>query len=90
MMQAADLREGENDAGRGRLYRPRLGAILAEREMRAASVVILKVCRSCGHAERLGGKPFVTIMEATHRWERDDLTGLGWEHRAALRTILVD
>ena len=45
MVQAADLWEGDNVAGRGRLYRTRLGAILAEREMRAASMVILKVCR---------------------------------------------
>ena len=45
MVQAADLWERDNVAGRGRLYWTRLGAILAEREMRAASVVILKVYR---------------------------------------------
>jgi len=45
MVQAADLWKGDNDPGRGRLYRTRLGAILAERDMRAGSVVILKVCR---------------------------------------------
>ena len=45
MVQAADLWERDNVAGRGRLYWTRLGAILAEREMRAASVVILKVRR---------------------------------------------
>ena len=45
MTQAADLWEGDNVAGRGRLHGPGLGAILSEREMRAASVVILKVCR---------------------------------------------
>ena len=36
MVQAADLREGDNGAGRGRLYGTRVGAILVEREMRAA------------------------------------------------------
>ena len=51
MVQAADLCKGDNDAGRGRLYRTRLGAILAEREVRAASVVILKVCRQ--HTEQV-------------------------------------
>ena len=45
MVQAADLWEGDNVSGRGRLYRTRLGAILAEREMCSALVVILKVCR---------------------------------------------
>ena len=34
-----------NVAGRGRLYRTRLGAILAEREMSSALVVVFKVSR---------------------------------------------
>ena len=45
MVQAADLWEGDNVAGRGRLHRPGLGAIFVDREMRAASVVVLKGCR---------------------------------------------
>lgn len=45
MVQTADLWEGNNGTCRGWQYRTRLGAILAEREMRAALVVILKVCR---------------------------------------------
>jgi hypothetical protein len=45
MMQTANLWEGNNGACRGWLYRTRLGAIIVQREMRAASVVILKVCR---------------------------------------------
>ena len=45
MVQAADLWEGDNVAGRGRLYRTRLGAILAEREMSSALVVVFKVSR---------------------------------------------
>jgi hypothetical protein len=45
MVQAADLWEGDNVAGRGRLYRTRLGTILAEREMRAAPMVVFKVFR---------------------------------------------
>jgi hypothetical protein len=43
MVQAADLREGDNGACGGWLYEPRLGAILVQREMRPAVVVILKV-----------------------------------------------
>ena len=45
MVQAVNLWEGNNGAGRGRLYEPRLRAILAEREMCAAAVVIVKVRR---------------------------------------------
>ena len=45
MVQAADLGEGDNVAGRGWLYGSGLGAILVQREMCAASVVILKICR---------------------------------------------
>src|SRR5260370_11731262 len=40
MVQAADLWKGDNSASIGWVY-----GILAEREMRSASVVILKVCR---------------------------------------------
>ena len=43
MVQAANLWKGDNVARGRRLYGPRLGAILDEREMRAASVVIPKV-----------------------------------------------
>src|SRR6188768_2414831 len=45
MVQTADLWEGDNGTCRGWLHRTRLGAILVEREMRAASVVVFKVCR---------------------------------------------
>jgi hypothetical protein len=45
MMQAADLRKGDNSASRGWLYGPRLWAILVQREMRPAVVVILKIRR---------------------------------------------
>jgi hypothetical protein len=45
MVQAADLREGDNVAGMWRLDGPGLGTILAKREMRAALVVIVKVRR---------------------------------------------
>jgi hypothetical protein len=45
MVQTADLWEGDNGACGGWLYGPGLGAILVQREMRAASVVIVKVCR---------------------------------------------
>ena len=45
MVQAANLWEGNNGTCRGWLYRARLGAILVEREMRAASVVVFKICR---------------------------------------------
>ena len=55
MVQAADLREGDDSACGGRLYGPRLGAILAEREMCSALVVVFKVCRQ--HAAQ------VTLIE---------------------------
>ena len=45
MVQAADLWKGNDGTCRGWLYRTRLGAILVQREMGAASVVVLKVCR---------------------------------------------
>ena len=53
-------------------------------------VAPLNLACSCGRDERLGGKPFVTMMEASDLWERDDLAGLGWVYRATLRTILVE
>jgi hypothetical protein len=45
---------------------------------------------ACGHDEASSGKPLATMMEASALWERDDLAGLGWLYRAALRTILVE
>jgi hypothetical protein len=45
MVQTADLWEGGNGARGGWLYGPRLGTVLVQREMRTASVVIVKVCR---------------------------------------------
>jgi hypothetical protein len=39
------LGEGDNFAGRGKLYRPRPRAILAEREVRSCVVMILKIAR---------------------------------------------
>ena len=43
MMQTADLREGNNLARGWRMYRSGLRAILVEREMRPALVIILKI-----------------------------------------------
>ena len=45
MMEAPDLRERDNLAGRGRVYRSALRTILGEREMRSRLVVIMKVRR---------------------------------------------
>jgi hypothetical protein len=45
MVQAADLWKGNNSACRRWLYGPRLWAILVQREMRPAVVVILKIRR---------------------------------------------
>ena len=45
MVQTADLWEGDKGACGGWLYGPRLGAILVQREMRPAPVVITKVRR---------------------------------------------
>jgi len=55
MVQAADLWEGDNVAGRGRLRGPGLGPILVKREMCSALVMILKACRQ--HTAQ------VTLME---------------------------
>jgi hypothetical protein len=44
-MQAADLREGNNIAGGGKLYGARTWAILVEREMRFGVMMILKIAR---------------------------------------------
>ena len=54
-------------------------------------IEIRSLIRGISEENRLwGGKPFVTMMEATDRWEHDDLAGLGWVYRAALWTILVE
>ncbi len=45
IVQAADLWDGDDVAGRGRLHGPRLGTILAEREMRPALAMIREVSR---------------------------------------------
>ncbi len=42
MVQATDLWESDDVAGRGRLHGPGLGTILAEREMCSALVVLLQ------------------------------------------------
>ena len=45
MMQTSDLREGHDLASSWRVYWARLGAILVEREMCSALVMILKILR---------------------------------------------
>ena len=75
MVQASDLWKGDNVAGRGRLYRTRLGAILAEREMRAASVVILKVYRKHTAQVMLVGNDDVIETFAADR--ADDALDIG-------------
>jgi hypothetical protein len=45
IMQTADLREGNNVAGGGKLYGARTWAILVEREMRSGVMMILKIAR---------------------------------------------
>jgi hypothetical protein len=45
MVQTANLRKGNDTARRGRLYGTRLRAVLAEREMRSAVMMILKIAR---------------------------------------------
>ena len=49
-------------------------------------VAALNLACSRDHDERLSGKPLVMMMEASDLWERDDLSGLGWAYRVALRT----
>ena len=45
MVQTANFREGNDVAGRGRLYRTRLRAVLAERKMRSGVMMVLKIAR---------------------------------------------
>jgi hypothetical protein len=45
MMQTADLREGNNVAGGGKLRATRSWAVLVEREMRSGVMMILKIAR---------------------------------------------
>jgi hypothetical protein len=45
MMQTAHFREGDDGACRGWLYGARFRAILVEREMSPAPMMILKICR---------------------------------------------
>jgi hypothetical protein len=45
MVQTANLRDGNDVAGRGRLYGTRSRAVLAEREMRSGVMVVLKIAR---------------------------------------------
>jgi predicted GTPase len=78
MVQAADLWKGDNSASRGWLYGPRLRTILAEREMRSASVVILKVGRQ--HSAQ------VTLVEDDDVIDMETLTPrLAREQRMRLR-----
>jgi len=44
-MQTADLREGNNIAGGGKLYGARTWAVLVEREMCSGVMMILKIAR---------------------------------------------
>jgi hypothetical protein len=55
MMQAADLREGDNVARGGKLHATRPWAVLVEREMRSGIMMILKIARQ--HAAQ------VTLVE---------------------------
>ena len=86
-------RSGEQSLGHGRdrtimdgPWRRHIGAA----QLWPGQVAPLKLACSCGHDERLSSEPLVTMMEASDLWERDDLAGLGWVYRAALRTILVE
>src|SRR5438094_507249 len=45
MVQTANFREGNDIAGRGRLYWTRTRALLAERKMRSGVMMVLKIAR---------------------------------------------
>jgi hypothetical protein len=67
MMEAADLRERDNLAGSGRVYRSALRTILGEREMRSRFVVILKVGRQHTAQVTLSEDDDVIEAFAAHR-----------------------
>jgi hypothetical protein len=51
MVQAANLREGNDIAGRGKLYATGPRAVFAQRKMRSAVVMVLKIARQ--HAAQM-------------------------------------
>ena len=46
MVQTANFREGNDIAGRGRLYGTRPRAVLAERKMRSDVMMVLKIAQN--------------------------------------------
>jgi hypothetical protein len=74
-VQAADLWEGNNVTCRGRLYRPRLRAILAEREMCTASVVVVEVRRQ--HTAQVTLIEDEDVIEAFAADRADDAFDIG-------------
>jgi hypothetical protein len=50
MVQTANFREGNDIAGRGRLYGTRTRALLAERKMRSGVMMVLQIARQNGGA----------------------------------------
>jgi hypothetical protein len=84
MVQTADLCEGDNGACGGWLYGPRLGAILVQREMRAASVVIVKICRQ--HTAQVTLIEDDDVIEAFAADRADDALDIGvlpWRSRCS-------
>ena len=75
MVKAADLWEGDNVAGRGWLRGPGFGTILAQREMRAASVVVLKICRQ--HTAQVTLIEDDNVIEAFATDRADDAFDIG-------------
>ena len=60
-----------------------IGWHYAERLLLSASGVKEKAL------QRLGGKPFVAVMQATYLWEGDDLAGIRWMNRTWFRAVLL-
>ena len=82
MVQAADLWEGNNGTCGGWLYRPRLRAILAEREMCAAPVVVVEVRRQ--HTAQVTLVEDDDVIEAFAADRADDAFDIGvlpWRSR---------
>src|ERR1700687_681569 len=89
MMQTTDLRERDNLAGSGRVYRSALRTILVECEMGSRFVVILKVGRQ--HTAQVTLTEDDDVIEALAAHRANDALDVGvLPRRARRRNDLLD
>src|SRR6266446_2209370 len=81
MMQAADFRDGDDRARGRRAYRAGLRAILVERQMRSASVIVLEIGRQ--DAAQVGFIENDDVIETLAADRADDALDIGVLPRGA-------